>query len=339
MKCKISVIIPVYNTKKYIARCLNSIISQTFKDFEIIVIDDGSTDNSKNIIKDIMTKHTDVAINYIYQKNAGQAAARNLGISKAKGEYISFVDSDDYLDDTMFEALYKEAVKSNADIVVNAYRNVYEDNEYTFVSKNFKFWSEDNAVNYMVSNAAPWGKLIKTSILQDNHLDFPSGIYYEDVAIVPAYALYVNKISYVAEPHYNYLQRVGSVMNQTAYNKKFEDIFAALNNLKTEFDKAGKFETYKKELEYIYINHLLCAASQRFLLYDNLKEAKENVYKISDIMKENFPDCKKNIYFKNIARKTRLLGKFVYNKQLRLAKVVLKSMLKERERAIKTTNH
>ena len=334
MKCKISVIIPVYNTEAYIGRCLNSVIQQTFKDYEIIVVDDGSTDKSRNIINDIIAENKDVVINYIYQENAGQAAARNAGIDRAEGEYISFLDSDDYIDKFMFEELYKEAKISNADIIVSDLKCVYDDSEYMYVFKNFREWSNNNIINYIVSNAGPCGKLVRTSIIKDNALYFPTGIFYEDLAVVPSYALYASKIIYVPKTYYNYLQRANSTMNQTKYNPRLENIFDALVNLRNEFIKAGKADTYKEELEYIYIYHLLYGGCTRFMPYEDVR-AKNNIIKIIDKIKKEFPDFKNNIYFKKREFKFRLLCNLLYSKKLSLAKKLADNMMKKKRVAWK----
>ena len=299
MKCKISVIIPVYNTEEYILRCLNSIAAQTFKDYEIIIIDDGSKDKSSDIIKDFIKLHQDISINYIYQENAGQAAARNNALTHAKGEYICFIDSDDYIETTMLEALYAKAQSSNADIVICNSKMIYEAGNYN-VLKHFSNWSEDNVKNYILSNAAPWAKIIKTQIIKDHNLYFPQGIIYEDLAVVPAYGLYASKIEYVSEALYDYFQRANSTMNQTAYSPKFENIFVSLENLENIFKKSNSFDKYRDELEYLYIEHLLHASFIKFLPF---KEGVHSIDKIIEIMKTKWPDFTQNRYFKKCSIK------------------------------------
>ena len=114
--CKISIIVPVYNTEKYLEKCLNSLISQTLEDIEILCINDGSTDNSIKILEQYANR--DSRIKIINKKNAGVSAARNTGISQAKGEYLGFVDSDDYVDLNFYEKLYNTAKEYNASIAV-----------------------------------------------------------------------------------------------------------------------------------------------------------------------------------------------------------------------------
>ena len=116
MKPKISVIVPIYNVEEYLEKCLDSLVNQTLKDIEIILINDGSPDNSEAIVKKYLKKYKEKII-YHKKENEGQGIARNYGIKLAKGEFISFVDSDDYIDLTMLEKLYNKAIKENSDIV------------------------------------------------------------------------------------------------------------------------------------------------------------------------------------------------------------------------------
>ena len=325
MKCKISVIIPVYNTEEYILRWLNSIVSQTFKDYEIIIIDDGSKDKSSDIIKEFIKSHQDIAVNYIYQENAGQAAARNEGLKHAEGEYICFIDSDDYVDDEMFEALYSEAINVSADIVVCDMKFAYDDGTTKYF-KNISDLSQDNTRNYIISNAGPCAKIIKSDIIKENGLYFPQGIIYEDLAVVPAYGIYANKVAYVPKPYYNYFQRINSTMNQTSYNPKFENIFKALDNLKNEFVKSGKADMYKEELEYLYIEHLLRDTSFRILPYIDNPTVLDVSHKIVDTMKYNYPNYKKNIYFKNHKFKYRFVTNLLYQNKIKLLKYTAKGV-------------
>ena len=131
----ISIIIPVYNTAKYLPRCLDSVLKQTYQNLEIIVVDDGSTDNSPKIIKEYATK--DNRIKVIHQKNAGLSAARNTGITKATGKYISFVDSDDEISHNMIKKLFDVLQRNNTDISVCSFKEVYPDNKVTHFGQNY----------------------------------------------------------------------------------------------------------------------------------------------------------------------------------------------------------
>jgi len=208
---KISVIIPIYNTGKYLERCLESLINQTLKDIEIICIDDGSSDNSPEILKTFAQK--DKRIKVLTQKNQGQSVARNVGIKEAQGEYIGFIDSDDWADVTMFEKLYNNAKTYDSDISMCSI-NVFNDKtgEFSTVDpymtldlfdKNF----ENRAFNYRETLGfifricvVPWNKIYKRSFLIENSIFFPQGIFFEDNVFCTEVLINSKSLSIIKEP-------------------------------------------------------------------------------------------------------------------------------------------
>lgn len=285
---KVSIIIPVFNSEKYLKKCLDSILSQTLNNIEIILIDDGSTDSSLDIIKNYANSHSN--IKYRTKRNEGQAIARNLGIELSTGEFICFVDSDDYIEPTMLEILYQNATKNNSDIVICDY---VEDYENKHIQKKSLFIDADNLIkSYMVSVAGPCSKIIKADLFKKNNLKFLENNIYEDLAIIPTLALYTNNISYCEKSFYHYIIRANSTMQQVKYNKKLESIFNVMDFLYESFNKKG----YDEELEFLYINHLLFAGCGRFLKYKNTNGM---ILKIINTMNSKFPNWKKNKYFKN----------------------------------------
>ena len=145
---KVSVIVPVYNVEKYLSKCLDSLVNQTLKDIEIIVVNDGTKDNSQSIIDKYTKKYSKKIKSYI-KENGGLSSARNYGLKYAKGEYISFIDSDDYVDLQMFEKMYNEAINHKFDIVVCDTINVYEDKE-VYIKSNLGY-SDNDINNYIIS--------------------------------------------------------------------------------------------------------------------------------------------------------------------------------------------
>ncbi len=309
---KVSVIIPVYNTEQYLNKCLDSLVNQTLKDIEIILINDGSTDNSQNIIDEYSAKYPDKIKSFI-KENGGQATARNLGITKATGEYIGFVDSDDWIELNMYEELYNKALSEGLDIVCC--------NEYLVTDnvkkKNFNrlMYPNDINNNYIIRESGAWNKIIKRDLIINNNIFFLENRIYEDLATIPTLALYTNKIGYIDSYLYNYLIRNGSTMNQMKYSKKLEDIFPVMEELSSKFQN-----NHKEELEYLYIMHLLREASLRFLLY---KEGKNKRKEIINLMKNKFPNWKNNKYFKNESFKNRLICKMLYTNNVIPIKIYL----------------
>jgi len=317
MKVRVSVIVPVYNMEKYLSKCLDSLVNQTFEDIEIILINDGSTDNSENIIKEYLERYSKKIV-YIKKENEGQGVARNLGIDKARGEYITFVDSDDYVDVTMIEKLYSSIIKEKADISVS--RGLIEVRSDNLLINDFIFNNEESVKRYILNNFGPVAKLIKKDIIINNQLYFPSLRAYEDIAVVPLWGLFANGISFVEEPLYYYLIREGSTMKQVKYNNKLEDIYASLDYLyKRVNNNFG--DIYASELEWIYIENLLHAASLRFLKFNKIGELK----KINGIIKERFPNWNKNKYYKLQNIKYKIICMLFYKEYYWLLKILLKN--------------
>lgn len=289
---KISVIIPLYNAEKYLKKCIDSVLNQTIKDIEIILINDGSTDDSEKIVDKYIKENKANIIKY-NQRNQGQAVARNKGIELAQGEFVTFIDSDDYIDKTMLEDLYNEAKIKDLDIVICDYFEEQEDK--LIYKKQILREHTDLIKDYILFVAGPCNKIIKTKVLKENNIRFPKNIFYEDIAIMPALIIYSKQIGYIKKPYYYYVIRKNSTMRQTTYNQKLDTIFFALEYLENIFKKEKKYEEYKNEIEYIFINHLLFGATGRFL---NFEECKPQLRQIIDVMKIKYPKWKKNKYFR-----------------------------------------
>ncbi|MBP3463609.1 MAG: glycosyltransferase [Clostridia bacterium] len=310
---KLSVIVPIYNAEKYIERCLKSILSQTFKDLEIILVNDGSTDNSQEIIEKYSSKYPDL-IKFFAKENGGQATARNLGIEKASGEYIAFVDIDDYLELDAYEKAIEYIEKNNLDIVCFDFWEVI--NGQKVDKEHYGINANDNARKYIVSESSPVNKVMKAEIFKKNGVRFLENYIYEDLATMPILAKYTSNIGFLSERLYDYDIHENSTMRQKEYNSKLENIFVAVERLYKEFIDTE----YVEELEYIYIEHLLHAANLRFLAY---KEGQNNIDKISKIMKEKFPNWRKNRYYKMQSLKYKIICNLFYYKQKNLLRIIL----------------
>lgn len=303
---KVSVIVPTYNEEKHIKSCLDSIIENDLKEIEIIVINDGSTDSTKEILEEYKNKYDIIKV--IEKENEGQGSARNIGIDLAKGEFLTFVDADDEIHNNMLSKMYEKLQKEQADICVCDYFEINKDNKV--VKKAIPQKTEDIKKDYIVSIAGPCNKLIRTEILKKNSLYFPKTGIYEDIAIVPLIATYINKIVYLEEPLYYYYIRQGSTMRQTKFNEKLLSIYNVLDILEKGFKQTGALEQYKEELEFIYIKHLLYAGNGRFLEY---KEGKQEVKKIANIMKLKYPNWRKNKYYKKQSKLFKLNCNIFYS--------------------------
>lgn len=311
---KVSIIVPVYNVEEYLNKCLDSLVNQTLEGIEIIIINDGSTDNSYEICKKYYDKYRDKVV-LITKKNEGQAVARNVAIDKANGEYLMFVDSDDYIEKNMTTKMYNKAKELNADIVWSLITNVKDDN---YKLQEINIDNLDEKKDFILNNAGPCAKLIKKELIVNNKLYFPKIRAYEDVAIVPTWGLFAKKICFMNEGFYYYIIHKGSTMNQIKYNKKMEDIFYAFDYLYKPFNKKN---IYKNEIEWIFIDHLLHAAALRFFQFENYKN---NIDRISKIIKENFPNWRKNKYYQKQAIKYKIVCSLFYKKKYWLLNIILK---------------
>lgn len=233
---KVSVIVPVYNVEEYLEECLNSIVNQSFKNLEIIVVNDGSTDNSYNIIRNFSEKYKNIKV--INQENSGLSEARNSGIKVATGKYIMFVDSDDFLNLDMIEKMYDKAEENKCSLIIcdlmlywskykqKVYNNIKEDEKKRYTSKELYEIFLSNKMNCQVMN-----KLYRKDIWEINNLFFEKGAYYED--IIPTFKVldFYKEAMFINEPLYMYRMREGSITH-SASNKKVFDLVNAINKAK-----------------------------------------------------------------------------------------------------------
>lgn len=312
---KISIIVPIYNSEKYIEKCLNSIANQTLNNYEVILVDDGSTDNSKKIVDEFIDKYPD-KFKYYYQKNSGQASARNLGVEKANGEYVFFVDSDDYIELNACERIYKIADSNGYDIVSFQVKEELE-NGTEKSSFYYRFDNLPEKNKYILFETSACNKIIKKDLFIRNNLKFIENYIYEDLELIPRLALYTDKIGFMNDKLYHYVIHSDSTMRQKKYNSKLESIFYVMESLKRNFENTE----YTEELEYLFIEHLLHGAVLRYLNYE---EGYKDIIKIADNMKKDFPGWKKNKYYKMESMKYKIVCMLAYKKRIKLLKKILK---------------
>ena len=224
----ISVLVPVYNVEKYLRRCLDSILEQTFTDYEIVLVDDGSTDQSGAICDEYQAKYPFVRV--IHQKNAGLAEVRNVSIAAAKGEYITFVDSDDAIEKTYLEVLKRDLDDAKADVSICSWSEITDDGlrrELTWDQKDkgFQVWNTDEAVKTLLYQKGidnnSWGKLYVKTVIED--AVFPKGRHYEDIAVTYRILLKAQRVCYRPEPLYLYTTNTSGI-SQSAFSPKRMDL-------------------------------------------------------------------------------------------------------------------
>ena len=309
---KLSIIVPVYNVEDYIRKCLDSLVNQTLEDIEIIVVNDGSPDNSQKIIDEFVKKHPKKVKSFI-QKNGGQGSARNLGLTKSQGEYIGYVDSDDYVELDMFEKLYKKACEDNYDIVICGSYNVNEKtNDKIKDLDNIYF--EDLKLNAFFGRMAVWNKIYKRDLLKS--MKFRSKIWYEDLDFTLKVLAKANKVAYLNEPFYNYLIREGSTMNNSNIKRNLEILKA--------FDEINNIDM-KDEIEFLAIDHIYISAIVRVINSKGSKELKnETIKELQNYMVKHYPNFKSNKYLYLLNKRRKIIYKLINLKMYSLINLIFK---------------
>lgn len=245
----ISIVIPIYNTEEYLGQCLESLVTQSYRNIEIILVNDGSTDNSLSICESYASRYSFVKV--YSQDNAGQGSARNLGISKCSGNYLMFVDSDDWVDREIVRKLYENLKISNSGVAVCNFMKTYIDQFERYYRLEEKISSgqvvtldvEKDLLNSISVYAC--GKLIKKEIFDKNGIRFPLH-FFEDAVIMPIVYVSANRISFIGDALYYYRNRSGSTVNS---DKMLDDRIYCMTSLIENFKKYGLYETYEKQLK------------------------------------------------------------------------------------------
>ena len=269
---EISIIVPVYNVEKYLDRCIKSILSQTFKDFELILIDDGSTDKSGVICDNY--KNIDDRIIVIHKENGGAASCRNVGLDIAKGKYIGFVDSDDYISENMYYELHKVLIKNNSDISICKFIEVYDNTKVNFINSNLveENYSNIQALEELYQKKSidfivPWNKLYKSDLIKE--FRYPLVRKYEDEFIIHRLLYRCSKVTHINKESYYYYQRENSIMNSKF---SIKDIYI----LDYYLDRIRFFNNINKKVlkEYSIYNFVL----SYFDLYSKVKYTLKDEY-------------------------------------------------------------
>lgn len=308
-KPKLSIIVPVYNVEQYLKRCLNSIFNNTFQDFELIIINDGSTDKSEDVILEFVDKYKDKII-YLSKKNAGVSIARNDGIKKARGNYITFIDSDDYIEPNMFETMMKKMAQDDFDIVVCDAKIVYEDsNDSRVVSSGYiQDLYHKNRIRETMPVFYPvmWNKIYKTEIVKK--IQFTSGVWYEDMEYLLKLYPHINSIGVVKKPLYNYLQRKNSITY--TYNDKLYDIINNMERVIDYYKLEGVYDEYKDEIEYLYARYAFTTFPKRLAKCRDKTKYNKGIEFAFGKVEEHFPNYKQNRYLNMVGIKGRYIKCF-----------------------------
>lgn len=270
----ISVIVPVYNVEKYLKKCIKSIMSQSYTNLEIILINDGSTDNSGKICDEL--KEQDKRIKVIHKSNGGLSDARNAGLKIANGKYIGFVDSDDYIAEDMFETLYNINKKYNSDISIVSFYEIYKDKVIGVRdSKKLKELTKIDAMKELLIDtniqSYAWNKLFRRELFEG--LEFPTNKNFEDIATTLLLFEKANKIVLLEEPKYYYVRRDDSIVgvrNYKTYKDYLDVIYDKYKYLDGKYEELDLYNAYNFVINMIWVYTIIVAFDLEEV-YDDFK--------------------------------------------------------------------
>ena len=304
---KISIIIAVYNVEKYLARCLQSVIRQKGDDIEIIIVDDGSSDNSLKICKTYQKK--DNRIKIVHKKNGGLSSARNYGFIKSTGEYIWHIDGDDYIGENSVDVIKKYINKY--DILCFSFYNVVNDKITKARDPRFYFNEEEK---YILSYSFAWNKVFKRNLFDKD--SFPENNHYNDIGIISSLISKTKKIKFIDDYLYYYVHRSSSI----TYTRKFhlEEYLICMERVYNAL-----YKEYPEAAMAYYINHLLL-----YGYASAVKTGKKfNYRELNTILKTKFPKYYKNKYY-NVNLSMKIYTRLIYYNMHFLVKMITYFKLK-----------
>ena len=281
----ISIVVPIYNVEKYLPKCIESILNQTYKNFELILVDDGAKDNCGKICDEYAQKDNRIIV--IHKENGGLSSARNAGIDIAKGEYIGFVDSDDWIQSEMYEKLVYLIENYNADIAQCEFINApYEDIKIQPEEEVIKTFTNIEGLNNLyndmyVSTVVAWNKLYKTSLFKE--IRYPNGKIHEDEGTTYKLIFNAKKIVYTNQKYYYYRQTPNSITN-AAFNKKRLNILDVFDEKIEYMSKINNADLYAKTLKWYFFKVI----NLYFECHKHLTDDKETIDIIERRAKEAY---------------------------------------------------
>ena len=288
---KLSIIVPVYKVEEYLGECVDSLLSQTIDDYEIILVDDGSPDNSGKIADEYAAVNPDM-IRVLHIDNGGQGRARNFALDIAKGDFVGFVDSDDWVTHDMYEKMYTRAAETGADVVVCDFMERFADGRESMLPASLQD-------NWLGSAGSSCNKIFRRSLIGE--LRFPVGLWYEDFYFSAVMLLRSKHTEFIAEPLYIYRRGQESTMHNNNAVKNL-DVLTIMDMLEKEMVPAG----YKDDFEFFLVNHVLLDSISRLARQD-APERKEVIGKLRQYVQAKIPKLSGCGSYKKESRKRRLI--------------------------------
>lgn len=320
----LSIVIPVYNVETYLRECLESAIAPEVESYEIICVNDGSTDNSPAILEEYREQYPNL-IRTVHTENQGLGAASNNGIAAANGQYIAFLDSDDTFTKNAVKEMM-EACHFGDDLILFDCTTMTDNGEFLERLSGCKNRKEGSFTleqypQLLFDRANRWNKLYRRSLFSESGILYPSRVWFEDYWTNLKLYPYCKSIRYISKAWYNYRQQPNSITHVKNTQRNLEIIDAAESVL-TFYEQAGLFEKYKPELEYSVFYNVLLTSTDRVNLIDPKSEVQE---KLLEYMNARFPAYEQNRYIKSMSKKYKLLHFLIKNRQYMLLNTVLQT--------------
>lgn len=323
----VSIIVPVYNVKNYLSKCIDSIISQTYTNIEVILVDDGSTDGSGNICDLYASK--DKRIKAVHITNSGPSAARNCGIRAAMGDYILFVDGDDYISSTLVSETLKKAIENDADIVMFDADYVDELGKHIGFEYAFPGVIDPNLLvtpGILLVLPSLWNKLYKKELFIENNIYLPENISIgEDLTANMQLLSSAQKVVYINKFLYYYVRHNNSIMSNSCEDAtkalKNRDILIAFEIINNYFLSNGKYDLYRDELNYLTVYYVFSAVVR----INKCGAAKDLQSEMVDYVFKHCSRCKDNKYYNLLlSKKEKIIFFFIRHKLFRTLHFVLR---------------
>lgn len=316
-----SVVIPVYNVKDYLPKCIDSVLAQDFEDYEIVLVDDGSTDGESGAICDRYAEANAARIRVIHKPNGGLGDARNVGMEAAQGEYVVFLDSDDYIGAGMFRTLAGAIDRFHSDVIDFGFA---VDTDGTITKRlvddlpHNRTFTLAELPQLLLTQPNAWSRCWKRSLFLDTGIRYPSRVWYEDIRTTTKLFAAADSICAVPDVFYYYVVREGSITRNPNVKRNAE-ILEAFDDLLGWFRENDLFERYYNELSRLAVDHVLLAASVRVLRVDPQSELLD---RFQDYVQAQFPDYMENPYLQALSRSRKLILRLLRQRKYRTVRML-----------------
>lgn len=312
---RFSIVIPVYNVKDYLEKCVQSVLAQGCADYEIILVDDGSTDGSSALC-DILAAHHPERIRVIHKPNGGLGDARNVGLEHALGEYLVFLDSDDYIDPSMLEELSQQVDKTHADIITFGFAVDNNGDTSQIIIDPLpedRIFTLADTPQLLLALPNAWNRIYTRRLFLETGIRYPGRVWYEDIRTTTKLFAQAKSVVSVHRPYYYYVVRENSITRNKNIARNRE-IIDAFDDLLRYYRENGLFERYHDELCRLTIDHVFLAASVRVLMADPSHPLLDELQQYT---RQHFPNFTKNRYLPQLPRTKKLAFRLLMHRRYR----------------------